>query len=62
LKQSFAGNRLKKFFSRGELDIDISQHYETIRVRDTLDLSESEDNAESGDEEQEMLDMIEVAR
>jgi hypothetical protein len=62
LKQSFPGNRLKKFFSRGELDIDLSQHYETIRVRDTLDLSESEDNAESGDEEQEMLDMIEVAR
>ena len=62
LKQSFAGNRLKKFFSRGELDIDRSERHETIRVRDTIDLSESEDEEGEEEEELEMLEMIEVNR
>jgi len=51
----------QKFFSWGELDVDRSERYETIRVRDTLELSESEDDVESEEEEPELLDTIEVA-
>ena len=61
LKESYAGNRLKRFFSRGELDIDRSERHETIRVREGLDLSESEDEMESEAEESNLLDTIEVA-
>ena len=38
LKPTFAGNRLKRLFSRVELDNNRSEAHETIRVRDALDL------------------------
>ena len=61
LKENYVDNRLKRFFSRGELDINRSKCHEIIRVRDTLDLSESEDEMESEGEESNLLNTIEVA-
>ena len=37
LKATFAGNRLKRFFSRTELDQDRASRHEVIRVRDALE-------------------------
>jgi len=38
LTPTFAGNRLKRFFSRVELDNNRAEAHETIRVRDALDI------------------------
>ena len=44
LAASFAGNRLKKFFSRETLDEDRAPLHNTIRVRDVLE--EGDDGAD----------------
>jgi hypothetical protein len=40
LKATFAGNRLKRFFSRSELDEDRMGRHDVIRVRDSLEAPE----------------------
>ena len=42
LKATFAGDRLKRFFSRTALDKDRMQRHEVIRVRDALEVPEGE--------------------
>ncbi len=42
LKATFAGNRLKRFFSRAELDIDRADRHAVIRVRDALEDDEAD--------------------
>ena len=50
LKATFAGNRLKRFFSRTELDNDRAERHDVIRVRDSLENAEdSEENLEVGE-------------
>ena len=61
LKKSYIDNRLKRFFSCEELDIDRSKYHESIRVCDILDLSKSENEVEINEEESEVFDMIEIA-
>ena len=60
LKKSYIDNRLKRFFSRGELDIDRSKCHESIRVYDILDLLKSENEIETDEEELEVFDIIEI--
>ena len=60
LKENYVDNRLKRFFSHEELDIDRLKCHDTIRVRDILDLSKWEDEIESDEEELDMQEMIEV--
>ena len=46
LAATFAGNRLKKFFSRAELDAQRTEQHETIRFQeldDVEDVEETED-------------------
>jgi hypothetical protein len=43
LAATFAGNRLKKFFSRAELDAQRTEQHETIRVRDLDDVEDVEE-------------------
>ena len=42
LKATFAGNRLKRFFSRTELDQDRAGRHAVIRVRDALEDDEAD--------------------
>jgi hypothetical protein len=42
LKATFAGNRLKRFFSRAELDVDRADRHAVIRVRDALEDDEAD--------------------
>jgi len=42
LKATFAGNRLKRFFSRAELDMDRAHRHAVIRVRDALEDDEAD--------------------
>ena len=42
LKENFAGNRLRKFFTRRELDQDRGEQHAVIRVRDALDIEPEE--------------------
>ena len=46
LKHTFAGNRLKRFFSRVELDNNRAEAHDTIRIRDALEVDEE---SQSGD-------------
>ena len=46
LKHTFAGNRLKRFFSRVELDNNRAEAHDTIRIRDAL---EDDEESQSGD-------------
>ena len=46
LKPTFAGNRLKRFFSRVELDNNRAEAHDTIRIRDALEVDEE---PQSGD-------------
>jgi hypothetical protein len=49
LTPTFAGNRLKRFFSRTELDDNRAEAHETIRVRDALDVDvESDEGQRAG--------------
>jgi hypothetical protein len=50
LAASFAGNRLKKFFSREALDEQRAQLYDTIRVHDILE-EEDDGNSSNGNNE-----------
>jgi hypothetical protein len=52
LKENFAGNRLKKFFTRRELDDNRREQHAVIRVRDALDVEpvEADDNMEQEQE------------
>jgi len=52
LAASFAGNRLKRFFTRNELDEQREEMHDTIRVRD---LTDQDDDVE---EEEELMDGI----
>ena len=52
LKATFAGNRLKRFFSRTELDTNRAEAHETIRVRDALDVDELNDGRGDADNEE----------
>ena len=66
LKATFAGNRLKRFFSRAELDEDCAGRHKVIGVRDALEDAKADVPAEGGSEEDlkpvpEILDTIEVA-
>ena len=42
LKESFAGNRLRKFFTRRDLDQDRGEQHAVIQVRDALDVEPEE--------------------
>src|SRR4030095_13441001 len=49
LAASFAGNRLKRFFTRAELDAHRAEIHDTIRVRDLCDLPDEDDEEEVED-------------
>jgi hypothetical protein len=66
LKATFAGNRLKRFFTRTELDIDRADRHDVIRVRDAIETDElitesSEQDLEFGEGVRDVLGTIDVA-
>ena len=48
LAASFAGNCLKRFFTRPELDAHRAETHDTIRVRDPWDFVDDDEEAEDG--------------
>jgi len=54
LAATFAGNHLKRFFTRRELDSQRAEIHDTIRVTDQLKLDDDDDD----DDEQELEDGI----
>jgi hypothetical protein len=57
LAATFAGNRLKRFFSRAELDNNRSEAHDTIRVRDALEVEEGAQSREMDDGEELVEDL-----
>jgi hypothetical protein len=60
LAGSFAGNRLRKFFSRAELDRDREEHRDVIRVVNELEDEEDEPGriAELEEEEEDLVGIL----
>jgi hypothetical protein len=48
LVASFAGNRLKRFFSHRELDTNRAERHETIRITNPADDDDDEEEMEDG--------------
>jgi len=59
LAATFAGNRLKRFFSSTELDDRCAKTHEMIRIRDALEAEDGEEGAQRRglDDEDERLRM-----
>ena len=53
----FAGNRLKRFFSRIDLDNNRSEAHDTIRVRDALEAEEESQLRQMDDDEELVEDL-----
>jgi hypothetical protein len=59
LERSYAGNQLKRFFSRDELDNNRAEAHGTIRIRDALEADEEPQSGEMVIDEESMEDPME---